>query len=153
MWLYGSAGVFFFFFQAEDGIRDVAVTGVQTCALPISGPARGRRWESLRDRCEGDPVEWHGPVLPGAGAHAWLPVERGLRVDLRGGEARHPRLGDGRVAGRAREPPRARRDEPALDRAAGAGGLAPAAPRAPAGARPPAPPPLHRRHGPSRGPP
>src|SRR2546422_6918971 len=31
--------VFFFFFQAEDGIRDVAVTGVQTCALPICGPA------------------------------------------------------------------------------------------------------------------
>src|SRR3989449_6727398 len=28
--------VIFFFFQAEDGIRDVAVTGVQTCALPIS---------------------------------------------------------------------------------------------------------------------
>src|SRR2546422_7190373 len=28
--------VCFFFFQAEDGIRDVAVTGVQTCALPIS---------------------------------------------------------------------------------------------------------------------
>src|SRR5687768_4227658 len=27
----------FFFFQAEDGIRDVAVTGVQTCALPICG--------------------------------------------------------------------------------------------------------------------
>src|SRR2546429_2295920 len=43
----------FFFFQAEDGIRDVAVTGVQTCALPIcsrsgcgcccSPAARGRR--------------------------------------------------------------------------------------------------------------
>src|SRR3989449_2240145 len=31
---------FFFFFQAEDGIRDVAVTGVQTCALPI--------WEALK---------------------------------------------------------------------------------------------------------
>src|SRR2546429_4833528 len=29
-------GGVFFFFQAEDGIRDVAVTGVQTCALPIS---------------------------------------------------------------------------------------------------------------------
>src|SRR5205085_6978539 len=29
---------FFFFFQAEDGIRDLTVTGVQTCALPISGP-------------------------------------------------------------------------------------------------------------------
>src|SRR5256884_9293291 len=28
--------LFIFFFQAEDGIRDVAVTGVQTCALPIS---------------------------------------------------------------------------------------------------------------------
>src|SRR5256885_6745876 len=27
---------FFFFFQAEDGIRDYKVTGVQTCALPIS---------------------------------------------------------------------------------------------------------------------
>src|SRR5256884_9746211 len=37
--------VVFFFFQAEDGIRDVAVTGVQTCALPIAccaptGPSR-----------------------------------------------------------------------------------------------------------------
>src|SRR5215467_7860822 len=30
--------MFFFFFQAEDGIRDYKVTGVQTCALPISGP-------------------------------------------------------------------------------------------------------------------
>src|SRR5215204_6626423 len=29
--------LFFFFFQAEDGIRDHCVTGVQTCALPISG--------------------------------------------------------------------------------------------------------------------
>src|SRR5260370_32648759 len=28
--------IFFFFFQAEDGIRDSSVTGVQTCALPIS---------------------------------------------------------------------------------------------------------------------
>src|SRR5256884_722966 len=37
---------FIFFFQAEDGIRDVAVTGVQTCALPISSHCswlRGRR--------------------------------------------------------------------------------------------------------------
>src|SRR3712207_8584954 len=29
----------FFFFQAEDGIRDIGVTGVQTCALPILLPA------------------------------------------------------------------------------------------------------------------
>src|SRR2546426_4235170 len=28
--------IMFFFFQAEDGIRDYKVTGVQTCALPIS---------------------------------------------------------------------------------------------------------------------
>src|SRR5205809_5754097 len=33
----GSDFGLFFFFQAEDGIRDVAVTGVQTCALPIFG--------------------------------------------------------------------------------------------------------------------
>src|SRR5690606_39402220 len=36
----------FFFFQAEDGIRDFQVTGVQTCALPISAarrPATGAR--------------------------------------------------------------------------------------------------------------
>src|SRR5215203_2552171 len=33
-----SVFLFFFFFQAEDGIRDIGVTGVQTCALPISPP-------------------------------------------------------------------------------------------------------------------
>src|SRR5205085_8593180 len=63
--------VFFFFFQAEDGIRDLTVTGVQTCALPISGSRRccrrasptssgttPGRWASssppsLRTRCTG----------------------------------------------------------------------------------------------------
>src|SRR2546430_11298250 len=44
---------FFFFFQAEDGIRDLTVTGVQTCALPIfldAGEARALRdaWTFLR---------------------------------------------------------------------------------------------------------
>src|SRR2546422_4378597 len=43
---------FFFFFQAEDGIRDVAVTGVQTCALPIFGerhrPELGRGGIGIR---------------------------------------------------------------------------------------------------------
>src|SRR2546429_5671728 len=34
--LRGMSWNLYFFFQAEDGIRDVAVTGVQTCALPIS---------------------------------------------------------------------------------------------------------------------
>src|SRR5690606_40686402 len=33
--------IFFFFFQAEDGIRDFHVTGVQTCALPICAAAIG----------------------------------------------------------------------------------------------------------------
>src|SRR5206468_6840939 len=33
----------FFFFQAEDGIRDLIVTGVQTCALPISAPRSSAR--------------------------------------------------------------------------------------------------------------
>src|SRR5260370_22840761 len=32
--------MFFFFFQAEDGIRDSSVTGVQTCALPIYSPQK-----------------------------------------------------------------------------------------------------------------
>src|SRR2546426_173363 len=36
---------FFFFFQAEDGIRDYKVTGVQTCALPISD-RKGKRHPS-----------------------------------------------------------------------------------------------------------
>src|SRR3989440_1520113 len=38
---------YFFFFQAEDGIRDLIVTGVQTCALPIS--SRRRHTRSDRD--------------------------------------------------------------------------------------------------------
>src|SRR2546426_415299 len=39
----------FFFFQAEDGIRDYKVTGVQTCALPIfvrRRPVAGARWDT-----------------------------------------------------------------------------------------------------------
>src|SRR2546430_6640514 len=36
IWMVSFVLLFFFFFQAEDGIRDLTVTGVQTCALPIS---------------------------------------------------------------------------------------------------------------------
>src|SRR5690606_41140540 len=36
VWLRYNLLLLFFFFQAEDGIRDFHVTGVQTCALPIS---------------------------------------------------------------------------------------------------------------------
>src|SRR2546430_4305979 len=39
----------FFFFQAEDGIRDLTVTGVQTCALPISARSAGDA-SAARDR-------------------------------------------------------------------------------------------------------
>src|SRR3712207_6967008 len=52
----------FFFFQAEDGIRDIGVTGVQTCALPIWS---GRRTSPRRARPaagdgRGSPVRGHG---------------------------------------------------------------------------------------------
>src|SRR5262249_57242816 len=45
-------GYIFFFFQAEDGIRDWSVTGVQTCALPISRrrPRNRRAVHNLRHR-------------------------------------------------------------------------------------------------------
>src|SRR5687768_18492663 len=59
-------------FQAEDGIRDVAVTGVQTCALPISGRVLGR-----------------GPsgACPDRVAHLWRGAQRGVAV-LVGADAR-----------------------------------------------------------------
>src|SRR5205823_7364176 len=40
----------FFFFQAEDGIRDKLVTGVQTCALPISSDRAAWRLQKLKRR-------------------------------------------------------------------------------------------------------
>src|SRR2546429_9156753 len=59
--------IMFFFFQAEDGIRDVAVTGVQTCALPISdavrrGCARGSRCCAHRVASQSCP--WFRGSLP-----------------------------------------------------------------------------------------
>src|SRR5437667_7356742 len=50
---------FFFFFQAEDGIRDRDVTGVQTCALPIS--ARAPVWPSR------SATTWCSSWIDGAG--------------------------------------------------------------------------------------
>src|SRR2546422_1781899 len=56
--------LFFFFFQAEDGIRDVAVTGVQTCALPIS---YGYRYAALYSTCYDpffyDPFLCYDPIF------------------------------------------------------------------------------------------
>src|SRR5260221_1727319 len=45
----GSSGLRAFFFQAEDGIRDHCVTGVQTCALPISLTKRSRTFPETRN--------------------------------------------------------------------------------------------------------
>src|SRR2546425_6811104 len=60
----------FFFFQAEDGIRDKLVTGVQTCALPILvrrdemildiGPDTADRWSEALQRA--GTIIWNGPV-------------------------------------------------------------------------------------------
>src|SRR5688572_32532572 len=50
---------FFFFFQAEDGIRDLTVTGVQTCALPISMRTHWTRTAKSPARsCSTTPRTW-----------------------------------------------------------------------------------------------
>src|SRR2546430_13188499 len=54
-----NAGDDCFFFQAEDGIRDLTVTGVQTCALPISD-----RRESRRATTPAIPRQATAPRLP-----------------------------------------------------------------------------------------
>src|SRR5688572_13048101 len=45
----------FFFFQAEDGIRDLTVTGVQTCALPISPAPEWRQCGTVPAASVGEP--------------------------------------------------------------------------------------------------
>src|SRR3712207_6993943 len=52
---------FVFFFQAEDGIRDIGVTGVQTCALPIYA-----LWSEDQQQHESEPDE-HEPELSHVG--------------------------------------------------------------------------------------
>src|SRR5207245_8430356 len=75
---------FFFFFQAEDGIRDATVTGVQTCALPISlATGRGSRASSA----------WPRPgSAPRARSHAasglWRPGGPALGLCPRAARAR-----------------------------------------------------------------
>src|SRR5205823_7255163 len=56
--LYLDCSFCFFFFQAEDGIRDKLVTGVQTCALPISFAPHVRAWAryALSERGDRDPT-------------------------------------------------------------------------------------------------
>src|SRR5437773_8669892 len=65
--------LFVFFFQAEDGIRDRDVTGVQTCALPISG-ARSRNIEDfwLRRALRNQQVAGSSPAA-GSSPQRYLP--------------------------------------------------------------------------------
>src|SRR2546430_13433681 len=97
--------VFFFFFQAEDGIRDLTVTGVQTCALPIFVAAvnPGSRL-ALYSRPNGNPVGvlssrtvYGGPLK--------LPVGRTRGDWLGGPPAAMPNGGLGRGKADTRAPP------------------------------------------------
>src|SRR6266508_1954409 len=97
---------FFFFFQAEDGIRDGHVTGVQTCALPILGRARPalvvlRRARRRADLDRGERAEDRS----GAPRRARAPGERGRAAALL------------RLRRAARGRPRSQHAEPAHDRA------------------------------------
>src|SRR2546430_7339662 len=75
-----------FFFQAEDGIRDLTVTGVQTCALPIS-PGRGERAARVRGR-RGRRARSGRLDRPRPRAAAAEPARRGARAPpLRGRRA------------------------------------------------------------------
>src|SRR2546422_10885277 len=82
---------FFFFFQAEDGIRDVAVTGVQTCALPISqGSIEGRLRRSPHDLLGRMDARWiqqstdRGTLVASAQGVAGLHTERDFQLILGG---------------------------------------------------------------------
>src|SRR6266487_4950065 len=79
--------VFFFFFQAEDGIRDGRVTGVQTCALPISLPGLPRAYIRPRQaRPRRTPqADDLAPMLGGDG-----PVERSVEGEDHGQRAIKP---------------------------------------------------------------
>src|SRR2546430_1387222 len=63
----------FFFFQAEDGIRDLTVTGVQTCALPISVRRRGVVAVSRFVAADRPGRPWLARGEPGAALWAGIP--------------------------------------------------------------------------------
>src|SRR3712207_4246202 len=72
---------FFFFFQAEDGIRDIGVTGVQTCALPIFVNRRTARLFAAHYPAEylGDTVESTVIALRAGCTVAQHPVQMRVR--------------------------------------------------------------------------
>src|SRR5437762_2357478 len=82
--------LFFFFFQAEDGIRDTSVTGVQTCALPICRYAGGRHAADVREDVR-EPSVLHRQAGEHGGAHHPLrppPRRRDGPVEARSEERR-----------------------------------------------------------------
>src|SRR2546423_4639275 len=80
------------FFQAEDGIRDKLVTGVQTCALPISGGSRGNQ-----DHGRTGEIAGQRPFYLEAGFVGG--VVRPGQVDLGGGDGRGRQSGGRRWRG------------------------------------------------------
>src|SRR5699024_11302987 len=96
--------VFFFFFQAEGGIRDRNVTGVQTCALPI---LPGNRTLQRDQRTVGRPGRSRS-----RGRRRYQRVDRGDGVESAGREAAGPgtsrseerRVGKERITRRYRTP-------------------------------------------------
>src|SRR5256886_4303996 len=87
-----SDGRVVFFFQAEDGIRDLTVTGVQTCALPIS--SRRSAGEDAGGRLSRRRAAVRGPRARSRGAAGG----RGARAHGRGRNLRdRSALGQGRV--------------------------------------------------------
>src|SRR2546430_14834677 len=89
----------FFFFQAEDGIRDLTVTGVQTCALPISdGEPVSLALTGFAGALAADPWLERWPLLLSAVAPAqrdgaWVLVdEAGDALPLRAGSDPWPLL-------------------------------------------------------------
>src|SRR5437870_11396275 len=67
-----------FFFQAEDGIRDGHVTGVQTCALPICGRGSARLVDEPLGAFRIRTVRQHGDVEPAVeGVELLVPLDAG----------------------------------------------------------------------------
>src|SRR3712207_8043636 len=67
-----------FFFQAEDGIRDIGVTGVQTCALPISCVLALKEFPRVNAYIDGDDIVYHDFVHLGIA----VSTDRGLAVPV-----------------------------------------------------------------------
>src|SRR5437879_7962067 len=69
--------LFFFFFHAEDGIRDTSVTGVQTCALPATSPGPEWRPAACDEPLRRESSSWLGNRAWLAGVRAFHHLFRG----------------------------------------------------------------------------